>query len=342
MLDIKNTILGALRIEEKDGFVTFSRFSEEQEKKLIMRGENVVLRACCTASVKLEFWTKGGEISFDYEILPGIPRQYYSIDLLVDKVYKYNLSKDKNTDTDTFKYVIPESDKEQRVTVYFPTTVCAKIKNLILPEDAKPNRRKTKILVLGDSLCQGYSPNHFQNTCTNILADYFDAEMINQSIGGDCFNKDNLDEIDFEPDFILVGYGINDWASGRFKNGEDAKVYFERLNEIYPESNIFVILPNNNDYLEKTRKNDDLLYKADSGDFGKQTIDDVRKILFEMLKDYKNILPINAKDFVPQYPECFYSDNVHFTDLGNYIYGNSLASEINKHYRKELKGDKYV
>ena len=115
----KTIILGALRIEEKDGFITFSRFSKEQEKKLIMRGENVTLRACCTASVKLEFWTKGGEIAFDYEISPGINREFYSIDLLVDMVYKYNLSKDKNVDVGTFKYIIPKTDKEQRVTVYF-------------------------------------------------------------------------------------------------------------------------------------------------------------------------------------------------------------------------------
>ena len=327
-------ILGALQIKENDGLFTFSRFNKNQENLFSMRGESVVLRSCCTACVKIEFYTKGGEISFDYEISPGINRKYYSIDLLVDKVYKYSLSKDKNEDCDTFKYYIPESEKEQRVTVYFPTTACMKIKNLKLPADALPHRRKEKILVLGDSLYQGYNPNHFQNTCMNILADFYDAEMINQAIGGDCFDKGNLDKIDFEPDFIIVGYGINDWISGCFRNGENAKAYFERLNKIYPETLTFVILPPNIDYLESTRKNDDLLFEVDNDDFTNQSIEDVRNILLEIVTDYKNIIPINAKDFVPQYSECFYSDNVHLTDFGNYIFGNAIAREIQKYYTK--------
>ena len=332
--DIEGITLGALMIVEDDEYLAFSRFTESQMRMLEMRGKEVILRARCTASVKFEFYTRGGQISFDFEISPGINREYYSIDLLIDKTYRYSLSKDKNIDTDTFEYIIPNSVKEQRVTIYFPTTVCMKIKNLKLPKDADPHKRKTRILVLGDSLSQGYNPNHFQNTCMNVFSDFFDADMINQGIGGDCFNKDNIYKIEPDPDFIIVEYGINDWASGRFKNGEDAKVYFERLNEIYPDKVTFAILPSDNDYLEKTRKNDDLLFKTDNCDFGNQRIENVRNVIYEIVKEYKNVIPINAKDFVQQYPEFFYSDNVHFTDLGNYIYGNALASEINKYYIK--------
>ena len=329
--DVKKVTLGSLLIEKYDEFFIFSRFNERQISMLIKRGEDVAKRVCCTASVKFEFYTKGGKLSFDYEISPVINREYYSIDLLIEGVYVYNVSENKNTASGKFEYDIPMSEKEKRITVYFPTTVCTKIKDLELPSDATPHRRKKKILVLGDSMLQGYSPNHYQNTCMNILADYFDAEMINQAIGGDCFNKRNLDGIDYAPDFIIVGYGINDWATGRFKNGEDADEYLNRLTEIYPETQVFLILPPDNNYLEKTRKNDDLLFDTDDGNFKNQTIEDVRKILFENAKKYENIIPINAKNFVPQYAECFYSDNVHLTDLGNYIYGNKIAFEISKY-----------
>ena len=101
-MDIKKITLGVLHIEEKDGVITFSRFGEEQRKKLIKRGEIVAAKVCCTASVKLEFYTKGGKISFDYEITPGTKREHYSIDLLVDKVYQYCVSKDKNEDSNIF------------------------------------------------------------------------------------------------------------------------------------------------------------------------------------------------------------------------------------------------
>ncbi len=324
--DIKKITLGALRVYEEDSFFAFSRFGESHINTLIQRGENVFLRAICTANIKLEFYTKGGEISFDYVISKGINREYYSIDLLLDGVYKYSVSKDKNEDFSSFKYSVPVTEKEQRVTIYFPTTACLKLKNLIVPDDCKPHKRKTKILTLGDSLFQGYNPNHFQNTAMNIVADYFDSNMINQAIGGDCFYKGNLEKVDFEPDFILVGYGLNDWASGNFKNGEDCSEYLDTLSELYPETRIFLILPPRIDYLEKTGKNDDLLF--DSKAETVLTMDDVRQIISENAKKHKNITIINAKDFIPQYPEYFYSDNVHLTDLGNCTYGNELSKEI--------------
>lgn len=333
---IKTITLGALRTEEKDGFFTFSRFSEKQEAFLLENGRAPKLYSA--SSIRLEFYTKGGEVSFDYEISPGTAREYYSIDLLVDQVYRCHVSKETCTDSGSFRYWIP-SGGEQRVTIYFPSTAAIRIRNVNLPDDYAPHRRKRKILALGDSSMQGYHPNHFQNTYANLLADFYDAEMLNQAIGGDCFCAANLDELAFCPDFIIVSYGTNDWVIGCFRKGEEAEKYFKRLTELYPKLPIFAELPADIDYLTKMRRNDDVLpvsscvQNADDENFAKQqTLQDVRNLLSEIIKKHQNITAIDTKNFIPQYEECFYADHVHLTDLGNVLFGNALIREISKYY----------
>ena len=318
--------LGVLKIKEENGWFSFHRFGEKLETYHSSRGENVKNRALSTALVKLEFYTKGGNISFEYEISPGVLREYYSIDLTVDGVYQYNIAKDLNRDSDSFNFNIDKSEKEKRITIYFPTTTRIKLKNHNIPDDFLPHRRSRNVLLMGASYYQGYHPNHFQNTCMNVLSDALDVNMINQAIGGDCFNKDNIEKINIDVDFIMVSYGTNDWACGRFKNGEDASEYIERLVELYPEKRIFLILPPDINYLMKTKKNDDLLFEKSEG--GYQTLEDVRNILISIAKNYVNIVTLNAKNYIQQYPESFYSDNVHLTDLGNIIFANNMLKDI--------------
>lgn len=329
--EISDIILGGLKTEEKDGYIRIERFSKSQAEFYKKLGVESEKRVNSTASVKMEFYTKGGEISFDYKILPGIKREYYSIDLLIDGVYYYNLSEEKNNVCGNFKCSLPMGDNKKRVTIYFPTTVEMQIKNLVLPDDYIPHKREKKVLVLGDSKYQGYNPNHFQNTCMNVLSDYFDVNLINQSVGGEMFRSEIIEKTVEKPEFIIVGYGINDWVTGNLNNGENAKKFLNRLVEIYPDEKIFFILPSRSNYLERKRENADIT--SASSDFSnKLTINDVRNILNKACEGFQNVIPINAKDFVPQYNECFYEDNIHYSDLGNILFGNELIKEIKKYY----------
>ena len=327
---LKGIMLGCLRMEEQeDGYVTFSRLTQKQEELYVARKYGP--RPFASASMKLEFYTKGGEVSFDYEISPGTNRAYYSIDLLVDNVFCYHIAKDIHSDIGRFVYHIPCEETEQRITIYFPTTASIKIKNICIPDDYISHKRKLKILALGDSSVQGYYPNHFQNTYANIIADEFDADMLNQAMGGSIFNKDFLDELTFEPDFIMVSFGINDWALRRFQSGETARSYFQRLTCMYPGKTVFVIIPF--EVYTLARKNPDLV-KVDGNDvdlFESQTLQDVREKILDTIKDYEYIVPINARDFVPRYLECFYEDKIHFSDLGNILAAKGIIKEIKKY-----------
>ena len=108
-------------------------------------------------------------------------------------------------------------------------------------------------------------------------------------------------------------------------------IYFEKLNSIYPETLTFAVLPPDIDYLENNRKNDDLLFDKTSDCFCK-TLEDVRNILCEITKEYKNVVLLNAKDFISNHTEAFYEDNIHLNDFGNVLYGQKLASLISEHF----------
>ena len=328
---IKEITLGALQVYEKDGYVCFSRFTEKQEKDLLDYGCGTKIFGC--SNIRLEFWTKGGIVSFDYEITPGTVREYYSVDLKVNGVYRYGIAKNTNKDEDTFTFNVPMSEEIQRVTVYFPATACLKLKNLSLPDDFKPHRRTLNILSLGDSLVQGYHPNHFSNTFMNIVADELDAHVVNQAVGGDCFRRENVYIAEgFEPDFITVAYGINDWASYRLGKGEEARAYLEALNKLYPNKKIFITLPADNKYIEGSIQNDDIIKKTEGEKPQRvSTLEEVRQIIADVAKDFPNVICINAKDFVPGYEDCYFADKVHFTDLGNVLYGAGYVKQIREY-----------
>lgn len=322
---LREITLGVIRIEEENGYFLLRRFTSNQEK--IISERIGTSRMFCTASVKLEFYTKGGEISFRFRTIPGTQREYYSIDLLTDGIYRYNLAEEKLTEDGLFSYVVPFSDEYKRITIYLPTTARMDIRDINLPDDILPHRRDKKMLILGDSLNHGYYPDHFQNTYANIISDEFDLNAINQAIGGDCYNYTNLEKLDFNPEFILVSCGLNDWASGKFGNGENADLYYKTLREMWPDTIVYIIIPPRVIKLEKGGKNDDLLYESDSSE-KKLTRDGVRNVLCELSKKHR-LTAIRAEDFIPQYKECFYKDEVHMTDLGNTIFAYKIIKAIN-------------
>ena len=113
---LEEITLGTVNIEEQKGVYSFLRLSKKQLELLTQRG--YALSAYCTSSVKLEFYTKGGEITFNYYVLKGTNREYYSVDLFEDGIYKYNVSKEAFEDAGKFSYLVSKSDKEKKITIY--------------------------------------------------------------------------------------------------------------------------------------------------------------------------------------------------------------------------------
>ncbi len=304
--EILQYMSGYLRYEENDGYLSFSRFTKKQEDFL---KEIWTPKEKASSSMFLEFVSDCTEISFDYKILPGSSQKFYGIDLLVNGMNTACKFEQTDTTEGTFCAKIEETGKK-KITVYFPNLAKMEIKNLTIDGSAEKVERKVKYLALGDSITQGYCTKHPSLTYVNIITEKFNTVTVNQAIGGDIFRKENLDEnMDFQPDFITVAYGTNDWRRGMdlYTTASD---YFKKLKEIYANVPIFALLP---------------IYRntAEYPVVNNLALDDARDLIKKAAEE-NGITVINAKNFIPHHEDFFCDKVLHPSETGFIYYGHNL------------------
>ena len=308
---LKGITTGAVRIWEEDGWFRFSRFTRYQEKLLQQRG--FAPREQASAGMRLEFLTRGGELSFDFEVHPGSGRDYWGLEIAHDGLGMVHLQ-GKVPDSGHVSHQIPPLEREIRVTVYFPNLAALRIRNLQLPEDAVPYTRQKKYLALGDSITQGYDAAHPNQTYVNLLADAWDASVLNQAIGGDVFCPENLDPaLDFAPDIITVAYGTNDWTLQVLQSGA-AGEYLDKLTMLYPDVPVFVLLP--------------LWREVENELRGGITLQQGRELLSSWAENRENVFVIDCHHFIPFLPEYFYDGVLHPNDMGYLYYARALEKAV--------------
>lgn len=311
MVTLKSIATGAVRIWEEDGWFHFSRFTRYQEELLQQRG--FAPREQAGAGMRLEFLTRGGRLTFDYEAHPGSGRDYWGIEIAHDGLGMVHLQ-GKVPDSGHVSHQIPPLEREIRVTVYFPNLAALRIRNLQLPEDAAPYTRQKKYLALGDSITQGYDAAHPNQTYVNLLADAWDAQVLNQAIGGDVFCPENLDPaLDFAPDIITMAYGTNDWTLQVLQSGA-AKAYLDKLTGLYPGVPVFVLLP---------------LWRAVENELRDGiTLQQGRELLSSWAENRENVFVIDCHHFIPFLPEYFYDGVLHPNDMGYLYYARALEKAV--------------
>lgn len=307
-------VSGYLRYEEKDGYLSFSRFTEKQSRLLAERDFSPKENA--SAGMFIEFVTDGNHISFDYRISPGSSQKFYGIDLLVNG--RITACKFEQTDFSegSFSATIKE-DGKKKITIYFPNLAKLLIKDLSVNGSVEKVERKVKYLALGDSITQGYCTKHPSLTYANIVGESLNAYVLNQAIGGDIFYKDNLDEnVEFAPDIITVAYGTNDWSRG-VDLYTNAFEYFKRLKELYANALIFALLPIYRDITATPTVNN-------------ITLEDGRSLIQKAAEE-NGITVINAKDFIHHHEDFFCDKTLHPNELGFSFYGQNLYNELKKY-----------
>ena len=310
--ELKTITTGAVRIWEEDGWFLFSRFTQQQEE--ILRRRGFAPRERSGAGMRLEFITRGGELSFDYAAHPGSGREYWGIEIAEDGLGMYHAYQEHVPYSGRVCYRVAERERETRVTVYFPNLAEFRIRDLQLPADAVPYIRQRKYLALGDSITQGYDAAHPNQTYVNLLADAWDAQVVNQAIGGDVFCTENLDPaLPFAPDVITVAYGTNDWKLEVLRGGTAAD-YLDKLTALYPDSAVFVLLP-----IWREIENDVL---------GGITLQQGRELLAGWCENRENVHLIDCHHFVPFLPEYFYDGILHPNDMGYLCYAHALEKAV--------------
>ena len=187
--------------------------------------------------------------------------------------------------------------------------------------DWRPVEEKTRrFLVLGDSISQGLKGNSAAFGYAALLERFYDAELLNQSVGGDFFDPEALVRLEgYCPTDVLAALGTNDiyWVKDFDVIRERMHAYFAKLCALYPAARITAITPP---------------YTADCGK--KPKIDRLFAAVAAEIaacaaeQQERNIQVIDGFTLVPHQAR-FFSDAAHPNDLGFAQYALNLIQQMN-------------
>ena len=305
---LRKLVKGACHFAVNRGYLASYHFTPEQMAYLKKTNDFWYTRSIFSAGVRIEFCTEATEISFEYRV-----KDYSSPDNTVDvycdgvAVGVYHIEDGRGKVT----FVLPEGEKE--VAVYLPTDCHFEIKNFVINGRYKATRgRKSKVLLIGDSISQGYGTGMAGATYVNALQRMLKYEIMNQGIGGFRFDPDILTPIaGYTPDKIMVVLGTNYYNDLSYDYESDVIRFFENLHALYGNRPVLAITP---------------LWRCDEGyDPARMAwcVDIIRR---ECAK-YPNVKVMDGFTAIPHISECFL-DTVHPNAYGAYLYAESIARTI--------------
>ena len=331
--DYKKIALGCAAVAKENGKIRFHRFTEEEERFYKERdkelGKSFSHRCSAPAGVKLCFATDSKSLKLSVVTGAATSRSYFSFDLFENGRllgYLDNFKEEELLENYTEqKFPLGRHEKsftlsegKNRITVFFPWSVFIDDIEMELDDGAvlEPIKPKNKLLAYGDSITQGYDAKRPSHRYAAKVAEFLDAEEINKAIGGEIFVPPLVkDKLDFEPDYITVAYGTNDWSTTDGRDFyENARSFYSSLSKNYPSTPIFAITP---------------IWRAnfeDSKPFG--DFFSVERIIREVTSGLENVKVISGFDLVGHDKKLFADLRLHPRDAGFDEYFENLSKEI--------------
>lgn len=326
---IQAITLGAARVEQHDNGIHFYRFTKQQEERYKERSADFYMKTFSTSGVGLRFRTDSRTLYLRVEIAPGCSRTYFSFDVYVDGTMVDNLDNFTGIELphDYTKMPFPLGDfagkfdlgeGEKEVCIYFPWSVQVALKELNLDDGAYaiPVKPAKKMLCLGDSITHGYDALRPSHKYISKLADSLNAEEHNKAIGGEIFWPGlAATREDFDPDYITVAYGTNDWNTCTREEFEDnCQAFYRNLRANYPDTPIYAITPIWRKDLEEARP------------FG--VFRDVDALIRSQVADLENVTVIDGFNFVPHDAQYYADLFLHPNNQGFGAYATAILSKI--------------
>ena len=305
---IKELLIGAVNINEfSDGIRPF-KCTEKQIKIWYGQTEFLGNGAESTTGITLDFHTDADYV--DFEVSGG------KFEVLINGVlFKQYIF----ADSEFHKIELRLDKAEKRITLVFPSHGKGGILKQVEIKNESftvPHKFEKKILFLGDSITQGWNSKYNCLSYAYQVSNYFNAERVINGIGGSYYLPEAFDEIDFNPDIVIVAYGANDFIS-QYTNAEDfehnATQFLGKIKEYYKNKNVIVITP---------------IYMFAEKIKNIGTLDEHRDRIKRMATDF-GFNVVDGFKLVPHIRD-FFDDDFHPNDLGFSIYANKLISEINK------------
>lgn len=308
--EIKGITVGAAYINHNTDGMYFHKCTQYQMDKWKVHSEAIGTRSTHSTGVRLDFYTDSSFIG-----LRTAKNSGKRFELHINGEYKKTLSL---SDTAITYEKLDNSNGENRITLIFPSNEKGALSTVQLSVGATVSNHTydRNILFLGDSITQGVGTNDDSHSFAHITTKHFNANSIIQGVGGGVFDANTIDpNLDYDPDYIIVAFGCNDWSRNRNDEaGFRAKLtsFVSRLKAQYPTSKIIFITPIPR--LDNPPTNCDL------------TFDETRAIIAAEATA-NGYYSINGADMLPAERQ-YYNDDLHPNTKGFDLYGKNLCEAL--------------
>ena len=321
--DIKRITFGAINVTEGDDGIHFARCTEKQIKAWYSVSEFLGNGSKATTGIKLDFMTDSTYFEFSavkgnrFELcIDGLLRQCYFMDELRESVKPARFE---ICDPLGKPYVKGEM---HRVTLYFPCHGTGGSLGHVALEDGariEPHRHAMKMLFIGDSITQGWDSGYDSMSYAPRVAEFFNADSVNQGIGGSVFNENAFDSLDFDPDVTIVACGTNDWS---LKSSADdvyahATAHLSLIREAFggEGKRLFAISP---------------IWRDSPKPSAVGSFSDGRATVIRAINE-QGFIHIDGLSLVPPIPELYADKYLHPNALGFSFYSENLIKQIQRY-----------
>ena len=319
---IKSVTFGATDLSEAGDGICFSRCTSKQIEVWQGFSDFLGRGARCTTGIRLDFHTDAKGISF----YASVGNKF---DVYVDGLFRKKIEMNGYRERGEIPYLnltdplgTPKKDGEEtRVTIWMPSHESAVLSSVSLDDGASiiPHRFDMKMLFIGDSITQGWNSECDSFAFAPRVASFFNAESINQGIGGSFFEAASFDKLDFDPDVTVVAYGTNDW--GKRSSAEElyshAAAHLSLIRDAFggKKKRIFAVSP---------------IWRDDPSLRPMGSFSDCREAVIRAISDV-GLIHVDGLALVPPRPELYADKNLHPNDLGFGLYAENLTKAILSH-----------
>lgn len=322
---IKSAVSGAVRYGSDGKYISFYRFTEEQEGLFSAGYMEDSMSAAC---VVIDFETDAFSLSLNWRIKKNLAGGRLLNDLCIDGLYAASFGIDGDNTacgSGDFSFALPAGI--HRVQIYLCHIALSEIADISLECASvfKPAAPKRKMLCMGDSITQGHGTEHPSMTYAARLGKLLDVSVVNKGVGGMCFNAGLLEACGGEQaDIITLAYGTNDWCS---RTREDLIAEIDKIKVILSKSfkgaEKYIITP-----LWRTDMNTAPLCldrPAPCGDFSEMTED--------IKKEFSGYSVIDGMRVFPHVKDFFSDKWLHPGDFGSVLLADNITAEIERNRR---------
>ena len=236
--EIVELSVGCVDYEEIDGKLHLYRCLREQIEAYKKLSATLGEWSGRTNGVRLDFVTDSS---------------FFSFKVVVGKKYELFVNGKKEDHIElplgeTFYKELDNSIGENRLTLIFPSHESGVIDEVALSEGATYSRYKhtygKKILMIGDSITQGWDTVSDSNSYAYQVSLRYDADTVIFGVGGAYFHQSIVPSVDnYKPDIVIVAFGANDHSKGEETLIKNMHEFLDKLLPLYKDSQIIGLTP---------------------------------------------------------------------------------------------------